>query len=342
MTSPPPALRADLRTAQVLHDRHGRPVSSGGLTDVRYAVACDSCVPCEKFSRNTSTPAASSLGGCASGAEAGPTVATILVCLMIHCIRGSGLGSGLGTHGSTSALVIRIASASASASFRPVSGYVALADVAPRHLRRVPLEDRERAQEMAGLAAPAAANLEVLAVDVLVRVDRGRPDVGVVAGDHVAAAVAHEVEPSSTARADPAASMTTSKPFAVGERVHRVAPLFGRGRVEVEDVVGAHPARQVQTRRRRADRDDRRRAAEPRERDGAQADGAGALHEHAVAGPQRGALEDVHGRQQAAAAADVVVERDAVGQPRDADAGLEIDRLRPAAEQAFAAGSVMP
>jgi hypothetical protein len=41
----------------------------------------------------------------------------------------------------------------------------------------------------------------------------------------------------------------------------------------------------------------------------------------------------VNGGQQAAARADVVVERDAVGQARDRDAGLEIDRLGPAAEQ---------
>ena len=53
-----------------------------------------------------------------------------------------------------------------------------------------------------------------------------------------------------------------------------------------------------------------------------------------VAGPERRALEDVDGGEQAAAAADVVVEADRVGEAGDADAGLEVDRLRPAAEQA--------
>ena len=61
-----------------------------------------------------------------------------------------------------------------------------------------------------------------------------------------------------------------------------------------------------------------------------------------VAGTERGALDDVDGRQQAAAAADVVVDATRVGQARDADARLEVDRLRPSAEQPLAAESVMP
>ena len=80
---------------------------------------------------------------------------------------------------------------------------------------------------------------------------------------------------------------------------------------------------------------DGRRAAERRQGDRAQADGAGPLNEHGVAGPQRGALEDVDGGQQPAAAADVVVEAHTVRQPRDADARLEIDGFRPAAEESF-------
>ena len=55
----------------------------------------------------------------------------------------------------------------------------------------------------------------------------------------------------------------------------------------------------------------------------------------AVAGAKRRALDDVDGRQQPAAAADIVVELTRVRQPRDSDAGLEVDALRPAAEQAF-------
>ena len=86
---------------------------------------------------------------------------------------------------------------------------------------------------------------------------------------------------------------------------------------------------------RRADREHRGRSAEPRQRDGAEPDRAHALHQHRVARPQRRALENVDCGQQAASAADVVVERHAVRQPRDADARLEIDRLRPSAEQSL-------
>ena len=44
-------------------------------------------------------------------------------------------------------------------------------------------------------------------------------------------------------------------------------------------------------------------------------------------------LGDVHCRQKAAPAADVIVERDRVGQTCDRHARLEIDRLRPTAEE---------
>ena len=76
-------------------------------------------------------------------------------------------------------------------------------------------------------------------------------------------------------------------------------------------------------------------AGEPRERDRAQPDRAGALHDDGVAEREARPLDDVHRRQQSAAAADVVVERDGVRQPRDDDARLEVDLLRPAAEQPF-------
>src|SRR5689334_13327735 len=45
------------------------------------------------------------------------------------------------------------------------------ADPMPWHFMAVSLECAQRTQEMPRLAAPAAANLEVLAIDVLVRVD---------------------------------------------------------------------------------------------------------------------------------------------------------------------------
>ena len=66
-------------------------------------------------------------------------------------------------------------------------------------------------------------------------------------------------------------------------------------------------------------------AGQPCERDRAQPDGAGALDDDALAGTERRAFDDVHRREQPAAAADVVVESDRVRQPCDSDAGLEID-----------------
>ena len=89
---------------------------------------------------------------------------------------------------------------------------------------------------------------------------------------------------------------------------------------------------------RRADRDRSRGARDPGQGDGAQADGADALHDDRVAQPDLGALGDVHRRQQAAAAADVVVERDGVRQARHGHAGLEVDRLRPSAEEPLVRG----
>src|SRR4051812_36903662 len=64
------------------------------------------------------------------------------------------------------------------------------ADRPPRDRGMMPLKDAQRAHEVRHLAAPAAADLEMLAVDLLVDVDRARSGVGVVPGDHIAAAVA--------------------------------------------------------------------------------------------------------------------------------------------------------
>ena len=85
----------------------------------------------------------------------------------------------------------------------------------------------------------------------------------------------------------------------------------------------------------RADRDHAGGAGDARQGDRAEADRAGPLHDDRVAEPDLGALGDVHGGQQAAAAADVVVEVDRVGQPRERDARLEIDRLRPSRRTAL-------
>ena len=47
----------------------------------------------------------------------------------------------------------------------------------------------------------------------------------------------------------------------------------------------------------------------------------------ALAGAKRGAFDDVDGRQQPAAAADVIVETDSVGKPGDRDTRLEVNPL---------------
>src|SRR5947207_5307131 len=62
----------------------------------------------------------------------------------------------------------------------------------PRNFRMMALEKTQRANEVSHLAAPAAPNLQMLAVDLLVNVDRARPGIGVMTGDHIAAAVADE------------------------------------------------------------------------------------------------------------------------------------------------------
>ena len=84
-----------------------------------------------------------------------------------------------------------------------------------------------------------------------------------------------------------------------------------------------------------SDREDRRRASYPAESDRAQPDRAHALNEHAIPRAERRALADVDGRQQAAATANVVIDADGVWQPGDADTRLEIDVLRPAAEESL-------
>jgi hypothetical protein len=199
----------------------------------------------------------------------------------------------------------------------------------------VTLEHAQRPQEMRRLAAPATANLEVLAVDVLMRIDGARPGVGIVAGHDVPAAITRQRQPFLDRASRACRFDYDVDPFAVRQRLDRFQPLTGRQGRHIVNVVRAHRARKIEPRGRRADCDDRRGAAESSERNRAQADRAGSLDEDGVGRTQLGPLEDVHGGLQPAAAADVVIEADGVGQPRDGDPGLEIDRLRPAAEQAF-------
>src|SRR6266511_3812423 len=101
-----------------------------------------------------------------------------------------------------------------------------------------------------------------------------------------------------------------------------MAPLLdGRSR-EIERDVRAHVARERKTAFRRADREDAGGAGEPRERDGAEAHGPGALDYDGVAEPHFCPFDHVHSGQQSAATADVIVKRDRVWQLRERDTRL--------------------
>src|SRR5687768_590480 len=72
---------------------------------------------------------------------------------------------------------------------QPMKRIGALTDGAPGHGRGVALEETERAKKMSGLAAPASPDLEMLAVDMVMRVDRARSGVRVMTGHDVAPTV---------------------------------------------------------------------------------------------------------------------------------------------------------
>src|SRR5687768_4107939 len=84
VNDPPPAtgpvrIFGPLRSCRIATGRARRPAASRIASNTSR---CDSCVPWEKFSRNTSTPAARSASRTSGAVLAGPMVATILVCLM--------------------------------------------------------------------------------------------------------------------------------------------------------------------------------------------------------------------------------------------------------------------
>ena len=213
------------------------------------------------------------------------------------------------------------------------------APIARHGTSRMLSQDRERLEEVPGLAPPAAADLEVLAIDVLMRVDGARTDVGVVAGDDVAAAVARRASrpPRSRAPSLPPRSRRRRLRRGSGRGPPPAAPRRSSSQARTPrrrpSVARASDGR----RDRRWRRPSRRRRAAQRNR--AQPDRADTLDEHGVAAAERGALEDVHGREQPAAAADVVSSVDRVRQAGNADAGLEVDVLRPATEQPLASPS---
>src|SRR5439155_19351622 len=67
----------------------GRPAAASASRMAVIARACCSCVPCEKFSRATSRPAAISFWSVSKDPEAGPIVQTIFVRRMDRIVAES-------------------------------------------------------------------------------------------------------------------------------------------------------------------------------------------------------------------------------------------------------------
>src|SRR5690606_15443390 len=93
--------------------------------------------------------------------------------------------------------------------------------------------------------------------------------------------------------------------------------------------------REIETTGGRANRDDGAGAGDARQRDQTETDRPRSLNDDRIAQLNRRPLDAVYGGEQAAPAADVVLEPDRCRQLRHDDARLEIDRLRPPAEEAF-------
>src|SRR5262249_57592097 len=102
----------------------------------------------------------------------------------------------------------------------------------------VPLEHREGAEEMARLAAPAAHDLQVLAVDLTVGVDRAVADVGVVPRDDVAPAHTEQFEPFRDGGGRARRLDDDVSAFAVRGGGDDVAPAGRRGAADVAREVG--------------------------------------------------------------------------------------------------------
>ena len=121
----------------------------------------------------------------------------------------------------------------------------------------------------------------MLAVDLLVHVDRAGPGVGVVAGDDVASAVADQIQRLFDRARRSGRFDGDVDAEAAGEVAHDLRALALLRALNVDDMIGAHGGRELEAIGWRAERDDARGAGQSRERDGAETDGAGPLHEHA-------------------------------------------------------------
>ena len=145
------------------------------------------------------------------------------------------------------------------------------------------LEHTQRPHKVADLAAPAAADLQVLAIDLLVHVHRTRSSVGVVPGDDVSAAVANQVERFFD-RTSRAGSFDGDVDTEAGREVARSARVAARRRAgDVDDDVCAHCGGKRQPIRRGAEGDHARRSRKLRQRNHAQSNRPGSLDQHRVA-----------------------------------------------------------
>ena len=178
----------------------------------------------------------------------------------------------------------------------------------------------------------------MLAVDVLVRVDRAVPGVGVVAGDDVRAAVARHAQSLFERARRPGRLHHHVRAHAVRQLHHLLPARLRLCRINIYDVVGPHVPRQCQSVGGRAHHNHPSGAGLSRECRRAQSHRAGALHHHRVTQSYLRALDDVHRCQQPAATTDVGLERHRIRHLRDDDARLQIHLLCPAAEQPLGGG----
>jgi hypothetical protein len=135
-----------------------------------------------------------------------------------------------------------------------------------------------RAIEVREVRPPAAMHFEMLPVDLNVGIDRGGPDVGVLAAYDHAAAVASQVHRlrygiRGAGRLDHDIGASSS-----GQPLHLCDPFLMR-EIEFDRVRRPHPLGKGETGRRSSDHDHRVRASDGRQRGRRLADRARAQHD---------------------------------------------------------------
>ena len=110
----------------------------------------------------------------------------------------------------------------------------------PGNLLRIAFEEAERAQKVPRFAAPAAADFEVLPVDVPVSVDGARAHVRVVTRDHIAASVANEREALFDRSRGTRSFDGDVGTLAVCQFAYGRCSRFDACRRDVEDDIGSH------------------------------------------------------------------------------------------------------